>query len=460
MPDQDTITKATNKPFLGDKEEENLSDESKSIELLSEDVQEIMGQVPHWIVRWGITVIFSVIVLLIAGSFLFKYPDVITSDITIISENPAATLVARTSGKIDNLFIKNGEKVEKGQILAVLENTANADQVFDLKEKLESFSAFFDAPLKALPTDFLFNYSLGSVQNAFSNFRRQYQDYQNYLEVDVIGKKIKSAQQQKIDYSNYLEKLKQQAINQEKTVALTHKQFVRDSSLFDKEVIAATDYEKSEQNYLQVKSNYQSLLAAVLNTQMQINQLNYQVIDLESQQMEKVQTTINTLKESFDNLGAEISSWEKQYILKSPIDGEISFNQFWSKNQYVTAGDKVFTIVPSLPQRILGRIKLPVSGSGKVNKGQRVLIRLDNFPCTEFGMLEGKTESISLIPETTSHGTFYTVEVSLPYGLITNYRKQLPFGQEMTGSSEIITKKLSLFERLFNPLKSITKNSI
>jgi HlyD family secretion protein len=108
----------------------------------------------------------------------------------------------------------------------------------------------------------------------------------------------------------------------------------------------------------------------------------------------------------------------------------------------------------------LGKLKFPVAGSGKVAKGQKVLIRLDNFPYAEFGMLEGKVASLSLIPEITPQGAFYAAEVILENGLTTNYGKTLPLNQEMSGSGEIITKKLSVFERLISPLKAALKKSI
>ena len=58
-----------------------------NISLRSEEVQEIMGEVPAKIVRWGTTIIFIIIIILIAGSYLFKYPEVINSDIKITIEN-------------------------------------------------------------------------------------------------------------------------------------------------------------------------------------------------------------------------------------------------------------------------------------------------------------------------------------------------------------------------------------
>jgi len=47
-----------------------LEKRNKDIELRSEEVQEVMGQVPAWIVRWGIRLLFLVVVT-VAGGELF-----------------------------------------------------------------------------------------------------------------------------------------------------------------------------------------------------------------------------------------------------------------------------------------------------------------------------------------------------------------------------------------------------
>ena len=437
-----------------------ILNEYEKIELLSDDVQEIIGQIPHWIIQWGITVIFSVVVLVVAGSFVFKYPDVISSTVVILSENPSTAIVARTSGKIDNLFIQNKNLVKHGEVLAILENAANYQHVLCLKSKLNEFVSFFNTLDDTKTFDFSKEFSLGQIQSAFSGFHRQYEEYLSFLNVEINRKKIIAIKTQYSDYKTYSDKLKNQAINQQRSMELTRKQFIRDSILFKNGVIAAADYEKSEQTFLQVKGTYQSLLASLASTDMQINQLKYQIIDLESQQIEQMQTKINGLKESYDNLRAVIADWEKVYVLVSSVDGKITFNRFWNKNQFVTSGETVFTIIPSMPLKIIGRVKIPVAGSGKVQTGQRVLVRLDNFPYMEFGMLEGKLESLSQVPETTQQGAFYTAEISFPQGMVTNYKKVLPFQQELQGNAEIITKNLSFFDRIISPMKSALKNAI
>ncbi|HES59568.1 MAG TPA: HlyD family secretion protein, partial [Caldithrix sp.] len=65
-----------------------MPNEIDKIEIRSDEVQEILGFIPHWIIRGGISVIFFIIILLFIGSWYFKYPDVISSNIIITTQNP------------------------------------------------------------------------------------------------------------------------------------------------------------------------------------------------------------------------------------------------------------------------------------------------------------------------------------------------------------------------------------
>ena len=55
------------------------------LELRSEYVQEVLGVVPHWIVRWGSTVVLLAIALLLALGWVIHYPDVIPARIVRIA---------------------------------------------------------------------------------------------------------------------------------------------------------------------------------------------------------------------------------------------------------------------------------------------------------------------------------------------------------------------------------------
>ena len=57
----------------------------------------------------------------IAGSWFFRYPDIKRADITVTTENPPATLEARTDGQL-SLFVEDSQYVETHTPLAMIKN--------------------------------------------------------------------------------------------------------------------------------------------------------------------------------------------------------------------------------------------------------------------------------------------------------------------------------------------------
>ena len=111
-----------------------MPDDRQNIEIRSGEVQEILGGVPSRLVRYGILVFIAIFSLIIIFSFVFHYPDILRSKIVVTTENPPATLVARATGKIDQLFVSDKEKVEAGDIIALIENPANYIDVLQLQQ--------------------------------------------------------------------------------------------------------------------------------------------------------------------------------------------------------------------------------------------------------------------------------------------------------------------------------------
>ena len=105
----------------------------QNIELRSEEAQEVLGQTPVWVLRWGITVLFIVVIALLCVSFFFRYPDTITAEMILTSDNPSVEAKARFTGRIMKLYVEDRQFVESGKYLAVIENSAKTEDILHLK---------------------------------------------------------------------------------------------------------------------------------------------------------------------------------------------------------------------------------------------------------------------------------------------------------------------------------------
>ena len=424
-----------------------------SIEIRSEEVQEIMGFIPHWIIRWGITLFFIVVIVFMIGSWFFKYPDVIQSNIVVTTETPPASIVARTTGKIQELFVQDNQKIKAGDSIAILENATKYDDLMDLKKKLavlEPLMPRYDASGSVL---FEKNYSLGELQTTYSVFLKNYRDYRYFIQLDLHNKKIASIRQQIERQQVLYDASVRQTDIMEREFVQSKDQFERAGKLYKDGIISKNDYETTKSTYWQKEYNLEGARSSLASQKIQLAQLEQSILDLELQYKEQKKQLELALNQSYDNLAGQIAQWEQNYLLKTPIDGVVSFTKFWSVNQNVKAGDVVVTVVPENAGRLVGKVVLPIQGSGKVKVGQKVNIKFVNYPHVDFGMVLGEIKAISLI----ASDNYYTVEVDLPDGLKTSYGKDLPFNQQMQGSAEIITEDIRLLERIFKPIKSIIK---
>ena len=207
---------------------------------------------------------------------------------------------------------------------------------------------------------------------------------------------------------------------------------------------------------LSKKSELDGLRSDLAQKQIDISQLDQRIIENEKEYHDLKIQYESALLEAFNNLKSASSDWFLTYLLRSPTDGIVSFNKFYAENQNIAQGDRAFTIVPDDMGAVIGKVELPVRGSGKVNEGLDVNVKFDNYPYMEFGMVRGIVKNVSLVPE----DNFYMVEVNFPAGLTTNYGDQLQMQNQLTGQAEIITEDLRLIQRFFNPLKALWKERV
>lgn len=96
--------------------------------LRSEEVQEVMGGVPHWIMRWGISLIAIIMAMLVVASYFFHYPEKITTNVKlIVSPQPTFVMIPQ-SCTLQQVLIRNSDVVRKGQSLAIV-SIMNKDSV-------------------------------------------------------------------------------------------------------------------------------------------------------------------------------------------------------------------------------------------------------------------------------------------------------------------------------------------
>ena len=430
--------------------------DDKKIELRSGEVQEILGGVPSRIVRYGILVFVAIFSLIILFSFIFYYPDILRSNIVVTTENPPATLVARATGKIDQLFVEDKDHVQAGQTIALIENPADYNDVLELEQMIIAVQPAFDTLTFTVSQRFNKSLQLGAVQEYYSQFLTRYDELNEFYQRNYYVLKERSYKEQLKNARILYDRLWEQKVAIDKEYQIKQRNYERQKKLLAGEVVSSTVLEQAESEMLSKKSELDGIRSTLAEKQIAVSELDQKIIENEKEYHDYKIQYESALIEAFNNLKSQASDWFLTYVLRSPIDGVVTFNKFYAENQNITNGDRVLAIVPEDVGEVIGKVELPVRGSGKVKEGLDVNVKFDNYPYMEYGLVRGRVKSVSLVPE----DSFYMVEITFPNGLVTNYDNELQMQSQLMGQAEIITEDLRLIQRIFNPLKSLWKERI
>lgn len=422
----------------------------ENINIHSEEVRDVLSDPPKSILLFGNTLLLGFVLLLLLLSWLLKYPDIISSQITITTAIPPEKLVAKTSGRIEAIFVKDKQFVSKNKPLAIIENAANYNDIFLLKSIVDTI----DISKTKFPFEKLLAAQLGEIESNYAIFQKEsaVNDLNNKLQpykIESVAQGYESTQ-----IKERLALLESQRDINISELQLQERDLVRYQGLYKKGIISTQEAEKQELLYLQSQKNYKGILNTISTLKSSLNELNKNSKTTQIHERTDHVNLERNVIQSFYQLKKVIKDWELAYVLRSAVNGKVTFLQIWAVHQNIEAGSIVLAIIPTDKSNYIGKLKAPSLNSGKIKVGQDVTIRLFNYPDTEYGVIKGKITTISLTPDKDNN---ILIDVSLPNGLQTSYKKQINFQQEMVGSADIITQDLRLIERLFYQFRSIFK---
>jgi multidrug efflux pump subunit AcrA (membrane-fusion protein) len=412
----------------------------------SEALDNLLGTPPAWITRFGISLVFGTLGIVVSASWFVAYPDMVKGKVIITTQQMPVRIAARASGKIERLYVQEGDAVRKGVVLCRLESTANADDVLLLEKELSGFKIENEAQNTLI--NLQKQRQLGDLQAFFTAFAQSMDNWQFFNTKNILPTQLEDIATQIQHYRSLSTALQQQISTLQQERDLAERNLNRYKTLVKDGTASTMELEAKETATLQYQRQIEQLQASAHTYDLQIVQLQGQRANTTYTAADARATRLVALREAHRQLLNAVSVWKNNYLLTAPFDGQASFTTPISEGQFLSGGTEVLTIVPTGAAHLIGRVELPALNAGKVQIGQRVNIKLDGYPYQEYGIVLAKVTKIGLA---TNKGN-YPVELTFENGLTTNRHLSLPFRQELQGAAEIITKDRRLLQRLLDRL--------
>jgi hypothetical protein len=418
-------------------------------EINSPELQEVLSEIPGTFLRWGLILFFGIILLIIGMTWFINYPTIVSVPISITTYNSPASIVARSSGKIETFFVENGGEVIIDQPIALISSKAKWHDIETITRFLNSLIDTIGWKKKVTEKDPPNSLSLGSIQSEYSKFLKSYGKFRKYIKLSFIPTKIELIEKEILMREDYVDELNVQHSLSVEDLKSCSNSFHRDSDLFEYKPspISINQSEKSRQTLLQKQVSYSNLKSNIKNNELLIIKLRESILDLKSQYENEMNLISVDLDQSIQLLKAAIEQWEEKYLLESPIAGRVAYTSIWGKNQDLKAGNIVAAVIPREAGRIIIRANIPASEVGKVKTGQNVNIKLTSLSNIELGNITGKVKSLLLVTE----GESYVAEIDLINGMNSFSKIEINSIREIKGTADIIIGENKLIYKIFKP---------
>lgn len=427
----------------------------------SEEIHDIIERMPN---KFGKTVtgfillLFSIIITL---GFVVDYPDVVTGTIQIRRGALPIKIITKTNGNIKLLIsLKENLSVKQGDYLAYFENPTNVENIHTLKNILARFEVnnnyqFLNNSLKGTSLQF------GELTAKVNQVQGITEKLLLFEKANVYRHQSYGAKNELVNQSNILKELELQINIRKRNLVLAKQMFTRDSLLFSKELISRLEYEKSNQTYLSYEESLFNLTKERLSLLQKSKDMTSQDTLANVQLSDKYQDIKMQFNYYLHDLTEGIVDWEQKYVIICPINGRLNVLKYVEENEFLRSGEELFAVMPEDTADMDGIIEVPTSGSGKIKKNQKVIIKLDELPYREFGTIEGKVKDIAKVSRTITdsklqQNTAYLVTVSFPHQFRTSFGTTLNLKSGEKGMAEIITANRQLINRVFRSVKYST----
>ncbi|HWR34068.1 MAG TPA: HlyD family efflux transporter periplasmic adaptor subunit [Chitinophagaceae bacterium] len=421
--------------------------------LRSEGLREFVSHRPGFLIRWGIPVFFFLLVALVVGSYFIQYPDIVKARAKINSINPPKQVIAKNGGRLVKLFKGDNRDIKQGDIIGYIESTASHDEVLKLSAVLDTLQFFADSNrLEEIPrfwksTKQSFAH-LGELQQAHQSFMQGYITFKDYLSTGFYVTKKQMLNRDLGNTRKLLQTLQQQQDLQQQDLAITVQNYNVHDTLHNETLINDIEYRNQKSQLINKKMNIPQMNASIISNQSQQNALQKEMMELDNQIAQQRSLFIQTLN-AYRNT---VEEWKQKYLLLAPVNGKFVYAGFLDENQQLQAGEVIGFITNETNQYFVEML-IPQTNFGKVKPGQNVLLKFPSYPAQEFGSVKGRIEYIKNMPSDSG----YLAKVSLPEGLMTNYKKIILFTEGLMAQAEIITEKKRLSDRFMSGFKNLIK---
>ncbi|MBU6234708.1 MAG: HlyD family type I secretion periplasmic adaptor subunit [Alphaproteobacteria bacterium] len=398
-----------------------------------------------------LTIVGSMLVFVLWAS-LAHIAQVTRGDGKVIPSSEIQIIQHQEGGIVDAFMVKEGDKVQIGQVLMRLRDVgaaadlgASTQKYGGLQAKIARLQAEADGLSSPVFPDELIKTVPESVQQELNTFRA------NKLKLDSETTVLRSQLNQRQQEVNEIT-TKISDINRVISLARDEMNMIR--PLVEKGSAPKRDLLQMEQQLASHDTELNGLKAALPRARSAVAEAQARLEDATTQAKATAQAELAQTQIEAQTIGQTLGALQDKKSrteIRSPVDGIVKDLKINTVGGVVKPGDDVVEIVPSDDQLVV-EARIRPADIAFIYPGQKATVKLTAYDFAIYGGLPAEVADISADTITNEKGeSFYRVKVRTNVTTLKHNGQELPIIPGMVATVDILTGERTVMEYMLKP---------
>ena len=375
----------------------------------------------------------------------------------LVAEGQNKLVQAPDGGIIKEIFVKEGDTVERDQLLALINSTAAEGSLEEIIAKRNSLTAKLvrlDAELK--------NTDINQLESNLKNFSESVRESQLALFLankSNLRSLLFSIESERDQLEKSLETIKQELSGARDLQILINEESEELLPLITAGALGSSEKFRLKRETAQLRSEIQVLEAKVKETEAGYLRLQAQIEALKSGYERDIFDERAVYINELSEIKARIPILEQkleQTEIRSPSNGIINSLPVSDKETVIKTGDVIAEIVPSTDKLFVEAFIDP-KDIAKIETGQDARISLTAYDAAKYGYLSGLLYKVSAdaVYREEKQSYMYAIEVELVNDLYDTDGSVVPLNPGMIAQVDIIRGQQTILEYFWQPIAKL-----
>ncbi|NRP36543.1 Type I secretion system membrane fusion protein PrsE [Marinobacterium sp. xm-d-579] len=390
-----------------------------------------------------------IVIVLVTWAHYAKVDEVTRGEARVIPAQQVQIIQSQDGGLVQDIHIKEGDVVEKGQLLISLDQTRTGSQLRESRAELLALLVKAERlTAVANGTDFSPTETLiKQVPTIVQQEKQLFTSNINRLEtIKTIASEQLNQRRQEVDELTARRNQLVESLKLAKRELEVTRPLVKTGAVSEVELLRLQrEVNQFSGELEQTKSQIQRSQYAITESENNLRDVELSFFNEIQEELARTTARVNALTETDNALSDRVN----QTQIYSPVAGTVKQLYFNTRGGVISPGQEIAEIVP-LDDRMLLEVKIQPRDIAFLRPGQETIVKFTAYDFVIYGGLKGVVDQIgadSIIDE--EGNAFYNVTVRTTESF---NRDDMPIIPGMVAEVDVLTGKKSVLNYLAKPI--------